>query len=491
MGQHLVVGVPPTSGNCDCDCEVIKADCCRRCLPQCLAVTVSGWGSGFIYAELGANNVVHHWVGVIPNEACPPHFLRVWLSCNCDVEYCEFLGPNKVGIQQSSDSEYKVNQSSYVWEHSVSGAKPMLLVGVAILGGSAEQVREITWDGTHLTKLIEPFQPPKPNSRPYRAELWGLVDPEEGTFNVQVVLSGACDSVGMAATATGVNPNGAIEGANDNSGLTGPDATLPILITEADAVPVAVIACEDNDIRIPSGVGQAELRKKTGALGTGALSRGHSPDDVPGTVTMRWTDIGEGDKWSMVGLALKPGPRCGWFVRLDGTFDGNLGPIDPVFDTDWQCAQVQGCFGIEHAFDGTSYSVGIGLPAPDKNCCPGNACCDEALAADTLHLTIMTANDEVVDVELIGLGGLWQATAEIQCSIGSETRTHRFIVNVRCVQGVWILFMDHGEDEVAIEETCENVFACQQDFKCDPFIVEWEEYHPSCCDDPWNVILTL
>lgn len=74
------------------------------------------------------------------------------------------------------------------------GSNKILIVGVAIEdSSSAPAVDNVKWNGTDLTQVVGAMQ--LFNGGQNRVDLWYLLDPEEGTYNVVSTLTGDPDRI--------------------------------------------------------------------------------------------------------------------------------------------------------------------------------------------------------------------------------------------------------------------------------------------------------
>ncbi len=204
-----------------------------------------------------------------------------------------------VGFDAASNSGYNTADAVYSWSHTCAGN--YLTVGVAMLSVGGSSVSGITYNGDAMTLLRAQAS----GAGAIRTELWGLVNPDQGTHDVEVTLSAALDSAAVATSYTGVHQTSPTEAANSATATNvgAADATVNVTtVADGDWV-VDMVATDDAAITV--GSGQTSRGNVTGTLGSGAMST-EGPKQTAGSVTMSWTDVAGLKTWSIAGVGLRP-----------------------------------------------------------------------------------------------------------------------------------------------------------------------------------------
>ena len=191
-------------------------------------------------------------------------------------------------FSQSSGAPISVN-------HTTSGTGRLMMVGVSMnMAGGSETVDTVKWNNTDLT-LFDVIQ-----NGQARVELWYMVAPETGNFNVDVTFSSAPDGATVGVTTfNGVDqstPLGVFDSGQGNS-TTG-SATIS---SAAGELVYAVISTDDGSDKDLDTGGQNELFEAFGAEVNGS---GISEAGAP-SVGVSWTWSG-GDVWAVGGVSIKP-----------------------------------------------------------------------------------------------------------------------------------------------------------------------------------------
>jgi prepilin-type N-terminal cleavage/methylation domain-containing protein len=95
---------------------------------------------------------------------------------------------------------------SLTWSHTVgAGSDRILVVGVSTRGGLGwDQVNSVTYNGISLTRVGSDTTLDC-HGYTHRVEIWYLVAPPTGTYNVVITTAGNADIVGGATSWIGVN----------------------------------------------------------------------------------------------------------------------------------------------------------------------------------------------------------------------------------------------------------------------------------------------
>ncbi len=184
--------------------------------------------------------------------------------------------------------------SNITLSHTTSaGANRLLIVGVDVRDRSVTSVR---YNGINLTRAGFAS-----NSDEARAEIWYLLAPPSGTFNVVVNLSGEADVVIGAATFTGVHqttPLGTLVGRTGDSSTP----SAPVSSAAGEWVFDTMAAREVSSISV--GAGQTQVWN----TGVSGLRGGASTEPGAASVTMSWS-MNESKKWAIAAVPIKPAPE--------------------------------------------------------------------------------------------------------------------------------------------------------------------------------------
>ena len=179
--------------------------------------------------------------------------------------------------------------------HTVSGSNRLMLVGVSINETSSESVSSITYNGESLTFVGSS------ETGDARVEIWQLVAPDLGTYDVDIVFSGSTDgNTAGVMTFTGVDQSDPLStfasgnGSSESSGL--------VKISSAtDELVYGVIAIDDaTDYDVSVGAGQTE----DWDLHNSDVNGGGSTEAGAATVGMTWSWSGS-DDWAAGGVSIK------------------------------------------------------------------------------------------------------------------------------------------------------------------------------------------
>jgi hypothetical protein len=187
---------------------------------------------------------------------------------------------------------------SFAFSHTTSGVQRLLLVGVSLDPESDEIVSLVTYDGTPLAIVDSATY-----SNDARAEIWQLIAPSVGTYDVVITFSSnlSYGAVAGAVTFTGVNqttPLGTFVSATGSS--AGP-ATVDVSSATGELV-FDTVACE-TCTSLTVGGGQIE-RWNLSQAGLHAMGAG-STEPGAATVTMSW-GLETADYWAIVAVPIKP-----------------------------------------------------------------------------------------------------------------------------------------------------------------------------------------
>jgi hypothetical protein len=207
-----------------------------------------------------------------------------------------------IAFDAASNSGYQTAQSTYSWNHTVTGSNTYLTVGIGMLSVAGSSVSSVTFNGVTMAFLGAKASV----SGAVRAELWGLVAPTTGTHSISVTLTTSLDSAGGAVSYTGVNQVISTEALNSASATNvgAADATVSITTIANNDWVVDIAASDDTTITI--GAGNTSRSNVTGTLGSGAMGDTNGAITPAGAQAMSWTNVGALATWSIVGVALRP-----------------------------------------------------------------------------------------------------------------------------------------------------------------------------------------
>uniref|UniRef100_UPI0035664008 DUF4347 domain-containing protein n=1 Tax=Psychromonas sp. TaxID=1884585 RepID=UPI0035664008 len=181
--------------------------------------------------------------------------------------------------------------------HTTSGTDRLMLVGVSLNKGAGSAVTSITYNGDALTLVGSS------SNGDAVAEIWQLVNPDLGTYDVNILLNGKTD--GNAAgvmTFTGVDQTSALGVFGSASGGSGGSASATISSASEELVFGIIAVDEDSNYDLAPGADQTEdwdLYPGKGINAGGSTKAG--ADDVE----LSWGWSGS-DNWAAAGVSIKP-----------------------------------------------------------------------------------------------------------------------------------------------------------------------------------------
>lgn len=190
-----------------------------------------------------------------------------------------------------------VNATSLTWAHTTAGTNRLLVVTCAADGGTVHTTNLITYNGVALTKADAIT-----GGESTRSEIWYLVNPPVGTYNIVWSHSASEGLVGYGISFNGVDqttPVGtALTGNNGNVAAT--SSTLSPTAADGDMV-IDVISTDDVAVTVGSSQTQ---RNNVGANGFVAGGTSTRLEQCPGTTTsMTWTFAS--DNYAHVAVSVK------------------------------------------------------------------------------------------------------------------------------------------------------------------------------------------
>ena len=209
--------------------------------------------------------------------------------------------------------------SSVTVSHTVSGSNRLLLVGVSLgcwTGYTTRTVTSATWNGTALSLVGAVNHVTSPVRS--RTEIWKLVAPATGTYDVVVNLSGSLDSTYYQAVVsvmsfTGVDQTTPLGTYASTSGTA---ASQSLTISSATNE-LAYTVCSSQSYGLTNS-GNTEYWNDSSMLYTkaaGGTKAGAS------SVTMTWTKSST-SSWTMSGVSIKPAAAATWAANEDTQITG-------------------------------------------------------------------------------------------------------------------------------------------------------------------------
>jgi hypothetical protein len=202
-----------------------------------------------------------------------------------------------------------------------SGADRLMLVGISFVNDELETVSSVTYNGVALT-LVGSVA----SSDDARVEIWRLIAPPSGTYNVVITFSAPLARAAEAGvmTFTGVHqttPLGTFASASLQ--CTAPCADPSVNVTSAvNELVFDTVACE-TCTSFTVGAGQTQRWNLAPLDGPRPSPGAGSTEPGAATVTMSWT-VGTDDHWAIGGVSIKP--SGGSAPVVDSTSSGRTPP---------------------------------------------------------------------------------------------------------------------------------------------------------------------
>ena len=187
---------------------------------------------------------------------------------------------------------------SFTVSHTTSGTNRLMLVGVSHNPNNDEVISSVTYNGDDLA-----FVGAATYSNDTRAEIWQLVAPDTGTYDVIITFDknlsyGAVAGVMTFTEVSQTTPLGTFVSAN---GLSAGPATVNVSSATNEVV-FDTVSCE-TCFPLTVGGGQTEhwnlIQNNDHVMGAGSTEPGAA------TVTMSWT-LGSADYWAIGAVPIKP-----------------------------------------------------------------------------------------------------------------------------------------------------------------------------------------
>ncbi|MGH9443509.1 MAG: C25 family cysteine peptidase [Thermoanaerobaculia bacterium] len=190
-----------------------------------------------------------------------------------------------------------------------AGVNRYLLVGVSMNIAPDENatVASVTYDGI-LMNLIG-VQNSTNGSNDRRIEMWELVNPPSGTFDVVVTkTSTGTGTVGVTAGAIGFTGVDQETPSRNFNSAQGSSNTPSVIVTSVanDVVVDTVAGRGDKTLTVGAGQTSRWNLNSGGTSTTADVRGGGSTEPGAGTVTMSWTLSGNSQRWAIGGVSLQP-----------------------------------------------------------------------------------------------------------------------------------------------------------------------------------------
>jgi len=212
--------------------------------------------------------------------------------------------------------------ASLIISHTTgSGADRLMLVGISFVNDELETVSSVTYNGAALTSVGT-----VDNSDDARVEIWRLIAPPSGTYDVVITFSAPLARAAVAGvmTFTGVHqttPLGTF--ASASLSCTAPCADPSVNVTSAvNELVFDTVACE-TCTSFTVGAGQTQGWNLATLDGPRPSPGAGSTEPGAATVTMSWTP-GTDDHWAIGAVSIKP--SGGSAPVVDSTSSGKTPP---------------------------------------------------------------------------------------------------------------------------------------------------------------------
>lgn len=195
--------------------------------------------------------------------------------------------------------------ASTSFSHTSSGSNPCLIVAVRYVHAGPESifVSGITFNGDSLSYLPNSYTELEDVSQGsfLGTELWGLLNPDEGTFTLQVSFNGTV--LETAITAYTVNGVDGTTPVGTGANASGTDATPTVNVTsQTDGMVIDSVVASGLAGSMSVGAGQTE-RQNTFIGGYGI--HGSSNEAGAASVTMSWS-LGAAEEWVIGAVPINP-----------------------------------------------------------------------------------------------------------------------------------------------------------------------------------------
>lgn len=195
-------------------------------------------------------------------------------------------------VGPSSAGQGQANTTTINWNHTVSGSNRLLIVGVAVGGGTTSATTSVTYNSVSMTSAGRIFAD---NQNDGYTQLFYLVAPATGTNTVVVTCNESHDLSGGSTSFNGVDQTTPLSGYTTNFGATNP-ISLTVASNYGDMV-VDVACC---GTAFASGSNQTLAWNKNVNNNSGAGNSISSTAAGQPSVAMGYTI--SADWWSIIGV---------------------------------------------------------------------------------------------------------------------------------------------------------------------------------------------
>ena len=240
------------------------------------------------YALFGGDWELEYRTGSIETEDAP----------NLDTQH-DWAGLMSVAIDSTSTGT--TTGTSATISHTTSGSNRLMLVGISFGRAGSDTVGSVTYNGDSLT-FVGAQQDSDGRSR---IEIWSLLAPDLGTYDVIVNFPSGSGSEGATVgvtTFTDVDqstPLGTFASAQSTGSAT---ASATVSSAAGELVFGVVAVRQGTNFDLAPGAGQAELWD----LFTSSANGGASTEAGAASVVTSWTWGGTSTRWSAGGVSIKP-----------------------------------------------------------------------------------------------------------------------------------------------------------------------------------------
>ena len=206
-------------------------------------------------------------------------------------------------VVDSTSSGKTPPRTSLTISHPTAGSDRLMLVGVSIHNYASETVSSITYNGVALNQVGA-----SANGTDARVEIWRLIAPPTGTYDVVITFSAELTSVARAGvmTFTGVNQAAPLGTFASATGSSSP-ATVNVTSAANELVFDTVgTESQSSPFSLTVGAGQTQ-RWNSAIMGYDRFLAAGSTEPGAATVTMSWTiSPASAVPWAIGAVSIKP-----------------------------------------------------------------------------------------------------------------------------------------------------------------------------------------
>ena len=231
-------------------------------------------------------------------------------ECGLDTSLVS-LGINKafaaVAFDNSADSTWQSNVSSYTYSHTNTGDHLIMLVWVFHLEATDldRDVSGITYNSVSLTEVRS-----EDSGADVAGSVWYLLNPATGSNTIAVTLVGNnLSTVSQVVSLTGAN-QATPEADNGQFLSSGTSVTTSVTTIADNAWVVDGVALHTLNV-LTVDAGQTERENSNNASNAESGMSTEGPNTPAGSVSLTWTDGGDpnGDKWIHIVVSVAPSRR--------------------------------------------------------------------------------------------------------------------------------------------------------------------------------------